>query len=91
MKQVTVGIRELKGQLSHYVQEVKDGTIVLITERGKPVGRMIPLEESPEDRLRSLADSNLLAWSGRKLAPRASLVQVRGPKTVAEILLEERD
>jgi prevent-host-death family protein len=39
MRQITVGIREIKGQFSRYLRQVKAGATVVITERGTPVGR----------------------------------------------------
>ena len=40
MAPVTVGIRDLKAQLSKTIQQVKAGETVIITERGKPIGRI---------------------------------------------------
>jgi len=40
-----VGIRELKAKLSHYVAKAADGTAVVITDRGKPVARLVPIDE----------------------------------------------
>lgn len=39
---VTTGIRNLKNNLSRYVSSVKEGTVVLITEHGRPVARIVP-------------------------------------------------
>jgi PHD/YefM family antitoxin component YafN of YafNO toxin-antitoxin module len=38
MAEHIVGIRQLKEQLSHFVEQVKTGATVVITDRGKPVG-----------------------------------------------------
>ncbi|MBI4475172.1 MAG: type II toxin-antitoxin system prevent-host-death family antitoxin [Acidobacteria bacterium] len=38
----SVGLRELKNQLSKYVQRVKSGETVLITDRGEIVAEMSP-------------------------------------------------
>jgi prevent-host-death family protein len=91
MAQLTVGIRQLKEQLSHYVDQVKTGATIVITERGTPVGQIVPVALSLEERLQRLAQANLLAWSGRKLgsASRATM-RAQGSKTVAELLLEDR-
>ena len=42
MTQSTVGIRDLKARLSEYLRQVKDGETVIITEHGRPIGRIIP-------------------------------------------------
>lgn len=91
MSQHTVGIRQLKEQLSHFVEQVKTGATVVITERGKPVGQIVPVAPSLENRLQQLADANLLAWSGRKLGPTVPVARAQGAKaTVAELLLDDR-
>lgn len=36
-----VGIRELKNRLGAYVKQVRRGATILITDRGKPVARII--------------------------------------------------
>lgn len=48
MAQTTVGIRELKARLSSYLRQVKGGAIVVITDRGKPIGRIVPTSLSVE-------------------------------------------
>lgn len=42
MSEVTVGVRELKAQLSAYLRQVKAGQTIVITERGTPIGRITP-------------------------------------------------
>lgn len=48
MTQVIVGIRELKARLSEYLRQVKAGETVIITEHGRPIGRIVPEPESLE-------------------------------------------
>jgi prevent-host-death family protein len=91
MTQTTVGIRELKTRLSHYMQQVKAGATLVVTERGKPIGRIVPQSPSVETRLQELVQAGLLAWSGHKLAPMAPVARARGKRTVAELLLEDRE
>ena len=92
MSSATIGVRELKSHLSAYLRRVKAGETVVITERGKPVGRIMPLEDSVEETLRRLGEAGVLAWSGRKLEPsRPAAPTVRGDRTVSELLLEDRE
>jgi prevent-host-death family protein len=91
MSQVTVGIRELKAHLSSYVRQVKAGASVVITERGKPVGRIVPISPSLETRLQELREAGLAAWSGQKLSPIAPVAHTRGERMVAALLLEDRE
>jgi prevent-host-death family protein len=47
-----VGIRELRDRLKHYVATARSGEDVIITDRGKPIARLVALhEERPIDRL----------------------------------------
>jgi prevent-host-death family protein len=86
----TVGIRELKARLSSYMDQVKAGATVTVTERGKPVGRIVPVRPALEDKLHQLAQEGTLSWSGRKLGPRAPSIRPRGERSVSELLVEDR-
>jgi len=90
MKQTTVNIRELKSRLSHYLRLAKAGESVEIMERGTPIGRIIPTALAVQDRIEAMARSGLLLWNKRKLSPMAPLARVRGKRTVAELLIEDR-
>ncbi len=91
MTQTTIGIRELKTRLSSYIQQVKAGATLVITERGKPVGRIVPMSPSVETRVQELVQAGLMAWSGQKLAPMAPVARTRGRRMVADLLLEDRE
>ena len=56
----TVGVRELKNRLTHYLGEVKNGENVVVTDRGNPVAiihRLDKIEEHAglDERLAALA------------------------------------
>jgi prevent-host-death family protein len=87
----TTGIRELKARLSQYLKRVREGETVVITDRGKPIGQIIPYEQTSEERLEQLQVSGLIAWSGQRPSAQAPIVRARGEKTVAELLLEDRE
>ena len=74
MKQTTAGIRELKNHLSAYLRKVKAGETITITDRGTPVGRIVPAGEKDkrtlEEKLQALQDAGLAEWSGKE-APTA--------------------
>ena len=91
MTQTAIGIRELKTRLSNYMQQVKAGSTLVITERGKPVGRIVPLSPSVETRVQELVRARLMAWSGNKLVPMAPVARTRGRRMVADLLLEDRE
>jgi prevent-host-death family protein len=40
-----IGVREAKISLSKMLKMVKNGNEVILTDRGRPVGKIVPLEE----------------------------------------------
>lgn len=91
MKERNVGVRELKTHLSEYLRQVKAGRTIVITERGREVGRLVPAAHSREERLQGMLQAGLLAWSGKKLKPMAPVARVHGKHTVAGLLVEARE
>jgi prevent-host-death family protein len=92
MAEKTVGIRELKAQLSVYIREIKKGNTVLITERGNAVGRMIPASKSLEERMESIVRSGIADWNGKRVKAGRPAAKIKsGSKTLAEIVSEDRD
>lgn len=91
MIQTRAGIRELKRRLSVYIRRVEAGGTVIITKRGQPVGRIVPWAQSAEAQLEALNQAGVIAWSGRKLQPLVPVAQAKGDRTVADLLLEDRE
>lgn len=91
MAAISVGIRELKIRLSTYMERVQAGATVIITDRGKPVGRIIPIRTSPQVQIQELVQAGLMAWSGHKLKRHTPLARTRGGRTVADLLVEDRE
>jgi prevent-host-death family protein len=89
--QVTVGIRELKARLSSYVRQARSGASVIITDRGEPVARLVPMGRSLEDRMEDLVEAGLITWSGRNLSRIAPVARGQGQQAVADLLLEDRE
>lgn len=91
MAQTTVGVREFKARLASYLRQVKAGNTLVITEHGKPVGRIVPMKSSVQDRTQELIQAGVIAWSGRKLKPFKPTVRPRGKKTLADLIIENRE
>jgi prevent-host-death family protein len=85
------GIRDLKAHLSRYLRQVETGKTVVITRHGKPIGRIVPVTESTSAQLEALREAGLIAWNRQKLQPLAPVAQARGERTVAGLLLEDRE
>lgn len=90
MEPKQVSIRELKSRLSHYLRQTKAGETLVITERGTPIGRIVPVDKPLAERLAGMTQTGLARWSGRPFAPRPSSTRANGPRTVADLLVEDR-
>jgi prevent-host-death family protein len=91
MPQSVVSIRELKSRLSHFLRLARGGESVVITDRGVPVGRLVPIEQDLEERIAALRVARQLQWSGRRMAPRKPAVRIPAGKSVAELIVEDRE
>jgi prevent-host-death family protein len=91
MEQTKVGIRELKENLSKYIAKVKSGQSIVITEHGKPVGRIIPEGQSLEERVEALRQAGVIAWNGKKLGDIKPPAKNRSDKLASDIVIEMRE
>lgn len=97
METRTVELRDLRERLDEYLKEVRIGLTLVIVDEGKPVARILhawPSDVPAEERMRQLAEAGVISWSGRELNPCLGpppTATVRGPKTLAELLIEDRD
>ena len=86
-----VSVRELKSRLSHYLRLTKAGESVVITERGTPIGRIVPTTIPVDDRIDAMRQAGLILWNRKKLPPIPQGVKARGTSTVADLLIEYRE
>lgn len=84
---MTVGVRELRENLRAFLDRVKAGEDVIVTERGKPVARLVA-PTGTEDRLARLIAEGRARPPLRPRAPLPPPIPVEG--SVTEILLEQR-
>ena len=66
----TAPVSELKAHLSEYLNQVKAGMEVLITDRGKPVARLVPISRSKnfKESLVSMEKQGLIKLGSGKLS-----------------------
>ena len=90
---ITAGIKEVKNNLSRYLACVKGGEEVLITERGKPVARIV--KENQGNRairvaLGPLIEKGLIALPSERINKENLFpLKARG-KLVSEMVIEDR-
>ncbi|MGH8775279.1 MAG: type II toxin-antitoxin system Phd/YefM family antitoxin [Jiangellaceae bacterium] len=82
----SIGVRELRQHASRYLDRVKAGESIEVTERGMPVAVLVPIPRD-EMRERLVQDGRLLPARGPRVLP--ELVETSGPST-AEVLDELR-
>jgi prevent-host-death family protein len=92
----TAKVSELKASLSKYVARVKSGEEVIITERGKPVAKLVPIlaDEDPEmERMRDLERRGLVTLGSGKIPDEFwDMPMAEDPEgLVLKALLEERE
>lgn len=90
-----VSVSKLKNQLSAYLQKVRNGQTVMVTDRDRPVARLMPVNsaDTESDRIVRLEALGLIT---RPKAPPLSIEEIRRRRPVApgagvlEALIEER-
>jgi prevent-host-death family protein len=91
----TAAVAELKAQLSRYLRRVKAGEEILVTERGAPVARLVPVVNTGRDHesLRDLERQGLMRVGSGKLPKNFwKLPRGRDPRAaVRKAVAEERE
>jgi prevent-host-death family protein len=90
----TVGVKELKNRLTQYLRRTKQGEEVVVTERGKPIAVIQPIQSaapvvSLQARLAKLAAQGLVTLPTRKPLRKVRMVKVSGPP-ISRAILEDR-
>jgi prevent-host-death family protein len=84
---VTAGIRDLKAKFSSYVDIVRSGKMIAVTEHGEEVAIIIPVSNERKA-VKSLVKSGKAQWSGDK--PKGvEGIKIKG-KPLSETILEGR-
>jgi len=87
---LAVGVRELKNRLSEYLNRVKTGERVMITDRGRPVAVISPPPVTPADRrIEAMLREGVVRWGGGKPRGAARPPRIKGA-SVAQAVIEAR-
>lgn len=84
-----VGIRELRAHLSRYVERVKDGEEIVVTEHGTPVARLVPM--NGERKLDRLIREGVVTPACSRTGWRPEPIRLKSGATVSDIVIEQRD
>ena len=84
---ISVGIKQLKTQLSAYVNRVRHGEEIVVTDRGKEVAIVIPVSRE-RNAVTRLLKSGRGAWAGGK-PDGLTGTKIKG-KPLSATILEDR-
>jgi len=82
-----VGVRELKSALSSYLKRVRSGESIVVTDRGEPIARIIPVG-LPEGIAKLMAEGRV-TWSGKPFRPPKPMRIAPGPP-LSDYIAEDR-
>jgi prevent-host-death family protein len=94
-----VSVKELKNNLSRYLRAARAGKDVVVTSRGQPVARLVPLASSNETEaakgnlLRRLSEMPGIIMGKGTGKPKGSKKPIEikpGASTMSEIVIENR-
>ena len=83
-----VGIRELKNNLSKYLQDIRRGKSLVITDRQESIALIEPIKTSSLKDIYPLLENGIASWNGGK--PRGTSIKITGRKTVSKRVSEDR-
>lgn len=87
-----LGVREAKQALSKHLNQVAYGKErIIIHSQGKPKAALIPIEDLR--RLEAMDTQQVVIehWNGQPYAPRKPVVVNAGPRTVSDLVVEDRE
>jgi prevent-host-death family protein len=86
----TVGIRDLKANLSRHLKRVRSGTRLVVTERGRSIATLNPVEAPADvDWAHQLVAEGRAHWNGGKPTGATRPARLTG-KTASSVVLEDR-
>ena len=90
MNETRVGTRELKNKLSEYLRRVKAGETIIVTDHGKTIGHIVPVQPSVEQRIQSMVAAGQAEWNGQKIKPHIPVAKNKGDRTLTDLIVEDR-
>jgi prevent-host-death family protein len=85
---VEVGVRDLKNNLSRYLEQVEAGVEVVVTDRGRPIARVNGIDSVSRDKLSTLIAAGLVRPPTSNVRQRP--VPLASARSVSELVAEQR-
>ena len=87
----TVGIRELKANLSRYLKRVRSGARLVVTERGRAIASIQPMQTPGDvDWAHALVAAGRAQWNGGKPEGATPPAPIRRGKSVSDAVVQDR-
>jgi prevent-host-death family protein len=87
---VTIGLRELNQNPSKAVARVRAGETIVVTDRGRPVLRLVPEQDQPAT-LQHMIDSGEVIPPAELGMPDLALDLATDVASLSDLLIEDRD
>ena len=90
---MTIGVRELKANLSKYLRRVRAGASITVTDRGRAIATIKPAERAAPNLswVHKMVAEGKADWGGGKPDVNVPAVRLRGRgKSVSDMLIEDR-
>lgn len=90
MGPVDIGVRELKAHLSECLRRVQAGERITVTDRGRPIAVLAPVERAASrEWAHAMVARGQARWSGGKPAGLTRRIRSRG-KPASRMVIEDR-
>ncbi|CAN5870505.1 type II toxin-antitoxin system prevent-host-death family antitoxin [soil metagenome] len=91
----SLGIRQLKAQLSQQLRRVEAGETIAVTDRGRVIATINPVARTESEHpaiewAHRMVAEGKATWSGGKPRGSARPARLRGTATVSDAVLEDR-
>ncbi len=87
----TIGIRELEKHLSRHLKRVQSGATLLVTQRGRSIATISPVEAPVDlDWAHQFVAEGRARWNGGKPTGAKKPGKRRGKRTASSMVLEDR-
>jgi prevent-host-death family protein len=87
-ERVEVGVRELKNNLSHYLERVASGAEIIVTDRGRPVARLSHVDAAT-DKLAALVAAGAVRAAPSRTR-RRPIERIPATGSVSELVADQR-
>jgi prevent-host-death family protein len=87
----TIGIRELRQHASKYLRMAEAGETIEVTDRGRPVARIVPVPERPRGGLARLIAEGRISEAEGDLLDVVPMPPIPGKPLPSEVLAQLRE